>query len=67
MMSTEMSTAATVHHAPRNFHARGKPLRVMDCVGKAPAATALSPARASRELLKTIARTKAAWRFGHSP
>jgi hypothetical protein len=35
----------------------------MDCVGKAPAATALSPARASRKLLQTVARTKAVWRF----
>jgi len=45
---------------PRHHAAPGNPVRVMDCAGKAPAATALSPARASRELLQTGARTKAA-------
>ena len=51
------------HNAPRNCDAPGNSVRVMDCAGKAPAATALSHARAGRELLRTVARTKAAWRF----
>jgi len=53
----------TPHDASRNYEPPGKSVRVMDCAGRAPAATALSPARASRELLSTVARTKAAWRF----
>jgi hypothetical protein len=51
---------AAVHDAPRNDDAPGKPIHVMDCAGKAPAATALSPARERHELLSTVARTKAA-------
>jgi hypothetical protein len=58
---------AAVHDAPRNPDAPGNPIRVMDCAGRAPAATALSPARASRELLSVVARTKAAWRFPPQP
>jgi hypothetical protein len=52
-----------LHDAAHNPDAPAKPIRVMDCAGKAPAATALSPARPSRELLRTVARTKTAWHY----
>jgi hypothetical protein len=39
------------------------PFSVMDCAGRAPAATALSRAHMSREFLRSVARTKAAWCF----
>jgi hypothetical protein len=38
----------------------------LDCAGKAPAATALSHARASHEFLRTVARTTAGWPFAGS-
>ena len=53
---------AAVHDVPRNFDVPGNSVRVMDCAGKAPAATALSDARGSCELLSTVARTEARWR-----
>jgi hypothetical protein len=48
---------------PRILDTPGNSVRVLDCAGKAPAATALSDARSGRELLRIVARTKAAWRF----
>jgi hypothetical protein len=53
------SLPAAVHDAPRHSDAPGKSVRVLDCAGKAPAATALSRARADRKHLRPIARAKA--------
>ena len=53
----------------RNSDAPGNSIGVMYCVGKAPASrrVGISHARARREFLKTVARTKAAWRFRFPP
>jgi hypothetical protein len=61
-VSVAHSFPAAVHDAPSNYDTPGKSVPVMDCAGKAPAATALSHARTGRELLGTVVRTKAAWR-----